>query len=71
MNYDGAGIMPAKNGFYVEWGNDESFQDENGNWTGYCCPANHHKTLFEFQNGKLVPIKQWKVNHIWKKVIEG
>lgn len=71
LNYDGAGIMPAKNGFYVEWGNDESFQDENGNWTGYCCPANHHKTLFEFQNGKLVPIKQWKVNHIWKKVIEG
>lgn len=76
LNGDGAGygdgITPAKEGgFYVEWTNDASFYDEKGRWVGLCCPVSHNKTLFQFKNGKFIPIKQWKTFHVWKRVIEG
>lgn len=67
----GDGITPAKEGgFYIEWTEDGSFHDEKGEWVGLCCSVSHNKTLFQFKDGKIVPIKQWKILHIWKRVIE-
>lgn len=64
------GISPAKNGFYISWTDEESFRDEDGQESGLCCELSHNKTLFQFQGGKFVPIQQWKVPHIWKRVLE-
>ena len=64
------GISPAPNGFYVDWTNEDSFTDENGNEVGQCCEFSHNKTQFIFKNNQFIPIKQWEVPHIWKRVVE-
>lgn len=71
LGANGIGITPAIDGFYVEWTADDSYIDENGDIVGLCCLVNHHKTLFQFQDGKFKPVKQWKIDHIWKQVIGG
>jgi hypothetical protein len=65
------GISPAKDGFYVSWTDENDFYDKNGEWRGLCCELNYHKTQFLFKNGGFVPVKQWKVPLVWKKVVEG
>lgn len=64
------GIKPAPNGFYIDWTDENSFRDDNGNESGLCCELSHHRTLFTFQNGQFIPIRQWEVPHIWKKVVD-
>lgn len=69
--YDNSrGIKPAQTGFYVDWTDEDSFRDDNGNESGLCCELSHNRTLFQFQNGKFTAIKQWEVPHIWKRVVD-
>lgn len=65
------GIRPTLNGFYINWTNKDSFRNEDGEEAGACCELSHNRTEFVFQNWQFVPIKQLKIPHIWKKVVDS
>ncbi|MDP3758678.1 MAG: hypothetical protein Q8Q86_03070 [Candidatus Daviesbacteria bacterium] len=46
------------NGFYVNWHNDQHYQQ------GLCCPSGHMKTRFVYKDNKFVPIYEQEVIYL-------
>lgn len=57
---NGVNIKPAetKNGFYLEWNNDEDLS------SGYCCPRGYVKTKFVYENNKFIPVLEQEVYYL-------